>query len=99
MTSSSSRRFPVTVTQLPVTRCEICQRTVAYRPGTLSEALTEHYRRAPPVALGPHPRESLAASRITSLVPTPAAPTLTPERPRTHSVATFGESPRAYPPF
>jgi hypothetical protein len=52
MGNSSSRRFPVTVTQLPVTRCEICQRTVAYRPGTLSEALTEHYRRAHPEALG-----------------------------------------------
>ena len=52
MSNSSSRRFPVTVTQLPVTRCEICQRTVVYRPGTLSEALTEHYRRAHPEALG-----------------------------------------------
>ena len=52
MSNSSSRRFPVTVTQLPVTRCEICQRTVAYRPGTLSEALTEHYRRSHPKALG-----------------------------------------------
>jgi hypothetical protein len=52
MSKSSSRRFPVTVTQLPVTRCEICQRTVAYRPGTLSEALTEHYRRIHPGALG-----------------------------------------------
>jgi hypothetical protein len=52
MSKSSSRRFPVTVTQLPVTRCEICRRTVAYRPGALSEALTEHYRRAHPEALG-----------------------------------------------
>jgi hypothetical protein len=52
MSNSSSRRFPVTGTQLPVTRCEICQRTVAYRPGTLSEALTEHHRRAHPEALG-----------------------------------------------
>jgi hypothetical protein len=52
MSNSSSRRFPVTVTQLPVTRCQICQQTVAYRPGTLSEALTEHYRRAHPEALG-----------------------------------------------
>ena len=32
-------------------RCQICHRTVAYRPGTLSEALTEHYRRAHPEAL------------------------------------------------
>jgi hypothetical protein len=52
MSNSSSRRFPVSVTQLPVTRCEIYQRTVAYRPGTLSETLTEHYRRAHPEALG-----------------------------------------------
>jgi hypothetical protein len=52
MSNSSSRRFPVTVTQLPVTRCEICERTVACRPGTLSEAPTEHYRRAHPEALG-----------------------------------------------
>jgi hypothetical protein len=42
----------VTVTQLPVTRCQICRRTVAYRPGTLSEILTEHYRRAHPETLG-----------------------------------------------
>ncbi len=50
--SSPSRRFPVTVTHLPVTRCQVCHRTVAYRPGTISEALTEHYRRAHPEALG-----------------------------------------------
>ena len=49
---SSSRRFPVTVTHLPVTRCQICRRTVAYRPGSLSEVLTEHYRRVHPGALG-----------------------------------------------
>ena len=52
MSKSSPRRFPVTVNQLPVTRCEICHRTVAYRPGTLSEVLTEHYRQAHPEALG-----------------------------------------------
>jgi hypothetical protein len=52
MSNSPSRRFPVTVTQLPVTRCQICHRTVAYRPGSLSEVLTEHYRRAHPEALG-----------------------------------------------
>ena len=38
--------------RLPVTRCQICHRTVAYRPGSLSEVLTEHYRRAHPEALG-----------------------------------------------
>ena len=48
MSKSSSRRFPVTVTHLPVTRCQICRRTVAYRPGSLNEILTEHYRRAHP---------------------------------------------------
>jgi hypothetical protein len=32
--------MPVTVTQLPVTRGQICHRTVAYRPGTLTEVLT-----------------------------------------------------------
>ena len=52
MSKSNSRRFPVTVTRLPVTRCQICRRTVAYRPGSLSEVLTEHYRRVHPEALG-----------------------------------------------
>ena len=52
MSKSASRRFPVTVTQLPVTRCQICRRTVAYQPGNLTEVLTEHYRRAHPKALG-----------------------------------------------
>ena len=51
MSKSPSRRFPVTVSQLPVTRCQICHRTVAYRPGTLTEALTGHYRRIPPETL------------------------------------------------
>jgi hypothetical protein len=51
MNKSSARRFPVTVTQLPVTRCQLCQQTVAYRPGNLSEVLTEHYRKAHPEAL------------------------------------------------
>ena len=52
MSKSPSGSFPVTVTQLPVTRCQICHRTMAYRPGNLSEVLTEHYRRAHPEALG-----------------------------------------------
>jgi hypothetical protein len=51
MSKSPSRRLPVTVTHLPVTRCQICHRTVAYRPGNLSEVLTGHYRRAHPEAL------------------------------------------------
>jgi hypothetical protein len=41
----------VAVTQLPVTRCEICGRTLAYRPGDINDVLTEHYRRAHPEAL------------------------------------------------
>ena len=52
MSKSPSRRFPVTVTQLPVTRCQICHRTIADRPRNLSEVLTKHYRRAHPEALG-----------------------------------------------
>jgi hypothetical protein len=51
VSSRSSRHFPVTVSHLPVVRCEICKRTVAYRPGKISEVLTEHYRRAHPEAL------------------------------------------------
>jgi hypothetical protein len=51
----SSRRFPVAVTYLPVTRCQICYHTVAYRPGNLSEVLTRHYRRAHLETLGPFP--------------------------------------------
>jgi hypothetical protein len=42
----------VTVTQLPVTHCQICHRTVAYRPGGLGKVLTEHYRWAHPEAFG-----------------------------------------------
>ena len=51
MSKSPSRRFPVIVTQLPVTRCEICHCTAAYRPSSVSEVLTEHYRQAHPEAL------------------------------------------------
>ena len=52
MSTPRSRRFPVTVTHLPVTRCQRCDRTLVYRPGNISEVLTEHYRRAHPEALG-----------------------------------------------
>jgi hypothetical protein len=44
-------RFPVTVTQLPVLRCQICKRTIAHRPGQASAVLTEHYRREHPESL------------------------------------------------
>ena len=52
MSTPRSRPFPVTVTHLPVTRCQLCDRTLAYRPGNISVVLTEHYRRAHPEALG-----------------------------------------------
>ena len=51
MKKSAASRFPVTVTHLPVMRCEICRRTVAYRPGQASAVLTGHYLRAHPEAL------------------------------------------------
>jgi hypothetical protein len=51
MSSSRSRRFPVTVTRLPVIRCQICRRTIAWKPGQASAVLTEHYRREHPAAL------------------------------------------------
>ena len=54
--SPLSRRFPVTITRLPVTRCQVCHHTVAHRPRAISEALTEHYRRAHPDALDPASR-------------------------------------------
>jgi hypothetical protein len=51
MSKSESQQFPVTVTQLPVTRCEICGRTLAYRPGKASTVLTDHYTKMHPEAL------------------------------------------------
>src|SRR5216683_1658157 len=60
MSKSHGRRFPVTVTHLPVTRCQICHRTVAYRPGNLSEVLTGHYPAGTFADVG-RPRDDLAA--------------------------------------
>jgi hypothetical protein len=51
MKTSRSRQFPVTVTRLPVIRCQICQRTIAHQPGEASTVLTEHYRREHPSLL------------------------------------------------
>jgi hypothetical protein len=51
MSRSNSRRFPVTVTQLPVIRCQVCLQTMACRPGQASAVLTEHYRRLHPDVL------------------------------------------------
>jgi hypothetical protein len=58
MSRPDSSRFPVTVTRLPLTRCEICGRTLAYQPGQASAVLTKHYHRAHPEALS----EAAAAS-------------------------------------
>ena len=52
MSKSDTQKFPVTVSQLPVTRCQICKQTIAYRPGQASDVLTEHYRRKHPEQLG-----------------------------------------------
>ena len=83
MSNSSSRRFPVTVTQLPVTRCEICQRTLAYRPSALNEALTEHYRRAYPEAPGLPALWGLSMPHLAAHVTVPTATARKePERPR-----------------
>jgi hypothetical protein len=51
MSSPRTRRFPVTVTRLPVIRCQLCRRTLATRPGQASTVLTEHYRREHPEVL------------------------------------------------
>jgi hypothetical protein len=51
MTRSESQQFPVTITRLPTTRCEICGRTLAYRPGKASAVLTDHYTKMHPDAL------------------------------------------------
>ena len=45
--------LPVTVTHLPVSRCQICHRTIADGPGKVSEILTDHYRRAHPRSARP----------------------------------------------
>jgi hypothetical protein len=55
---TNSDRFPVTVTQLPVVRCQICGRTVAHRAGDASAVLTAHYRRAHADALPGQARPS-----------------------------------------
>jgi hypothetical protein len=63
MSNSRPRRFPVTVTHPLVTRRQICHRTVADRPGNLSEVLTGHYRRAHPASVpGSRPRNPSAPS-------------------------------------
>ena len=52
MSNSTSSRYPVTVTHLPLVRCAVCQRTVAHRPGQASAVLTKHYEIAHPQVVG-----------------------------------------------
>jgi hypothetical protein len=62
MMNKSTPAVSVTVSQLPVTRCQICHRTVMHQPGKASEVLTEHYRRAYPKRPG-----SLLCSRASEI--------------------------------
>ena len=52
MRNSTSSRYPVTVTHLPLVRCAVCRRTVAHRPGQASAVLTKHYKKAHPEKIG-----------------------------------------------
>src|ERR1700730_14820182 len=59
--STSRARFPVTVTYLPVTRCQVLP---SHHPLPPRQVLTEHYRQAhPPAAEHPVP---VAARRAAS---------------------------------
>ncbi len=42
----TQRTFPVSVTQMPLVRCAVCDRTMAHPPGRASEVLTTHYQQA-----------------------------------------------------
>jgi hypothetical protein len=50
--SRTRKTFPVTVSRLPVVRCQVCGRSVATPRTTATDALTEHYRREHPEFLG-----------------------------------------------
>jgi hypothetical protein len=51
MSKTTRKTFPVTVTRLPVVRCQICGRSVAHPRLSAGDALTEHYRREHPEQL------------------------------------------------
>ncbi len=51
MSKTNPYRFPVTVSRLPVIRCQVCQRTFACRDDAASAVLTQHYRREHPDVL------------------------------------------------
>jgi hypothetical protein len=110
MSTTQSRRFPATVTHLSLTRCQICRRTVAYRHGTLSQALTEHCRRAHPEALSlpavtvarRNPAPSLAGLRRRQPWAEPKIPKATRRHPilaaRTKDAVQLGSGKRRLPP-
>lgn len=47
------RSSPVTVRQLPLVRCSLCDRALAYQPGNVTDVLTTHYQREHPDAPQP----------------------------------------------
>jgi hypothetical protein len=53
MSRTTRKTFPVTVTRLPVVRCQVCGRTVANHRASAADTLTEHYRREHPELLDP----------------------------------------------
>jgi hypothetical protein len=52
MSRPTRKAFPVTITRLPVVRCQICGTSVAKARTSAGDALTEHYRREHPERLG-----------------------------------------------
>jgi hypothetical protein len=64
MRRSPTRTFPVTVSRLPLVRCELCGQTIAHRQGKAGVVLTEHYIRAHPEVLRVPPSGSHRRSRL-----------------------------------
>src|SRR6266516_7364159 len=52
MSTPRSRRFPVTVTHLPITRCQLCDRTLAYWLDNIGEVLTDPFPRHHALGIG-----------------------------------------------
>ena len=50
---TASARFPVTVTQLPLVRCQLCSLRIPHRPGAANEVLTRHYESRHLAAIAP----------------------------------------------
>ena len=64
--------LPVTISHLPVMRCQICHRTVTYQPGKVSAVLTE-YRLAHPGSLGLPSRLAEPRDPLPSAMPAQAS--------------------------